>query len=66
MDAEAALAVRDVAFGELGLTRLIALADAPNAASIRGAEKLGMRYEKDATLLGYTRPDRVYSLTRQA
>lgn len=57
---EAAMAVRDHALHTLGLPRLIALIDPANLASLRVAEKLGMRYEKDATLPGYSHPDRVY------
>ncbi len=63
--AEAARAARDYALGALGLTRLVALIDPGNAASIRVAEKLGMVYERDAMLPGYTHPDRVYALGAQ-
>lgn len=61
---EAVLAVRDLAFSSLGLTRLIAMVDPNNAASIRVAEKAGMKYEQDAWLEGYTHSDHVYSITR--
>jgi len=61
---EAARAVRDYSFDVLGLSRLIALIDPQNKASIRVAEKIGMRYEKDAILAGYTHPDHVYALHR--
>jgi ribosomal-protein-alanine N-acetyltransferase len=61
---EAARAVRDYGFGSLGLTRLIALIDPQNVASIRAAEKIGMRHEKDVTLPGYTHSDRVYCISR--
>ena len=50
----------------LRLTRLIALIDPANVASIRVAEKAGLRYEADAMLPGYTYPDRVYVITRPA
>lgn len=63
---EAARAVRDYAFGTLGLRRLIALIDPANLASIRVAEKIGMRYESDVMLDGYTHPDRLYALTYPA
>jgi RimJ/RimL family protein N-acetyltransferase len=43
---EAARAIRDYAFEQLGLTRLICLIDEHNQASIRVAEKLGMAFEK--------------------
>jgi [ribosomal protein S5]-alanine N-acetyltransferase len=57
---EAARAVRDYAFSKLGIRRLIAMIDPSNLASIRVAEKIGMRYEKDILLEGYTHPDHVY------
>jgi RimJ/RimL family protein N-acetyltransferase len=60
---EAARAVRDLAFHELSLKRLIALIDPANTASIRVAEKIGMRYEADVMLEGYTHPDRVYVIS---
>ena len=44
---EAATAVRDVAFGKLGLTRLICMIEAENIASVRVAEKIGMTWEKE-------------------
>jgi RimJ/RimL family protein N-acetyltransferase len=44
---EGALVARDHAFGELGLTRVVALVHPENAASIRVAEKLGMRFERE-------------------
>jgi RimJ/RimL family protein N-acetyltransferase len=36
--------------------------DPQNVASIRVAEKAGMRYEKEVLLEGYTHPDHVYSI----
>ena len=62
---EAATAVRDLAFGQLNIERLIALVDPQNHRSIRVAEKLGMTHTDDVTLPGYSHADRVYSLTRQ-
>ena len=41
---EAACAVRDYAFTTLGMKRLIAMIDPSNLASIREAEKIGMKY----------------------
>ena len=64
--AEAVLAVRDYAFETLGLSRLIALIDPENVASIRVAEKAGMRYEKAVMFAGYTHPDHVYAIVRRA
>jgi len=61
---EAAAAVRDHAFGSLGLSRLIALVDPSNRASVRVAEKLGMRHERDVMRPGYTHPDRLYAVLR--
>jgi ribosomal-protein-alanine N-acetyltransferase len=63
---EAARAALDHAFGTLSLPRLIALIDPANVASIRVAEKIGLRYEKDAMLPGYTHPDHVYSMANPA
>ena len=61
---EAATAVRDYGFGTLRLPRLISMVDPQNVASIRVAEKLGMRYEKEVCFEGYTHPDRVYAIER--
>ncbi len=44
---EAAQGIRDYAFENLGLTRLICLIDEGNLASIRVAEKTGMAFEKE-------------------
>ena len=44
---EAAAGIRDYAFEQLGLTRLICLIDKDNQASIRVAEKIGMAFEKE-------------------
>jgi ribosomal-protein-alanine N-acetyltransferase len=44
---EAATAVRDYAFGQIGLKRLISLIRPDNLASRRVAEKTGMRKEKE-------------------
>ena len=49
---EAALAVRDYGFAELGYTRLISLIHPANAASIRVAEKLGERLEREVVTAG--------------
>lgn len=59
---EAVLAVRDYSFNVLCLSRLIALIDPQNLASIRVAKKAGMMYEKEVMLEGYTHPDHVYSI----
>ncbi len=54
---EAATAIRDHAFGALGLPRLTALIVPTNAASIRVAEKIGMQHARDIE-----RPSRMMSL----
>jgi RimJ/RimL family protein N-acetyltransferase len=45
---EAGIAWRDLAFDALGLTRIVSMIDAANAASRRVAEKLGMSLERPA------------------
>jgi len=62
---EAARAVRDYAFTTLRTRRLIALIDPSNFSSVRVAEKIGMKYEKDIMLEGYTHPDHVYVITNE-
>jgi RimJ/RimL family protein N-acetyltransferase len=57
---EAALALRDWAFAERGLTRLISLIAPANLRSIRVAERLGERYERDVEVRGKT--SRLYSV----
>ena len=60
---EAVSAIREYAFQVLRLSRLVALIDPQNTASIRVAEKIGMQYEKEVMLEGYTYPDRLYSIS---
>jgi RimJ/RimL family protein N-acetyltransferase len=57
---EAVIAVRDYAFDVLGMTRLIAIIDPDNAASIHVAENAGLRHETEVMFEGYSHPDRVY------
>jgi RimJ/RimL family protein N-acetyltransferase len=59
---EAALALRDWAFDERGLTRLISLIQPDNRPSIHVAEKIGERFERDVEVRGH--PTRLYSLER--
>jgi RimJ/RimL family protein N-acetyltransferase len=59
---EAARALRDWVLGEHGLTRLISLIHPDNLPSIRVAEKLGERYERDVEVRGNA--TRLYSLER--
>jgi RimJ/RimL family protein N-acetyltransferase len=61
---EAVRAVRDYAFDILGLKRLIAIIDPANVASVDVAKKVGMKYEQDVMLEGYTHPDHVYVVAR--
>lgn len=51
---EAALALRDWAVRERGLTRLISLIQHGNERSVRVAEKIGERYERDVEVRGKT------------
>ncbi|HEU4743557.1 MAG TPA: GNAT family N-acetyltransferase [Meiothermus sp.] len=60
---EAARAVVAYALDTLALRRLVATIDPQNLASLRVAEKIGMRYEQDLLLEGYTHPDRLYVIT---
>jgi RimJ/RimL family protein N-acetyltransferase len=60
---EAASGIRDYAFEQLGLMRLICLIDKHNQASIRVAEKIGMAFEKEGRdELG---PFHLYALQRR-
>jgi RimJ/RimL family protein N-acetyltransferase len=59
---EAAFALRDWALDERGLTRLISLINPANLRSIRVAERLGERYERDVEVRG--KATRLYSLER--
>ena len=59
---EAAVALRDWALEERGLPRLISLIQPANLPSVRVAERLGERYERDVQVHG--NPTRLYSLER--
>jgi RimJ/RimL family protein N-acetyltransferase len=50
---EAAVAVRELSFGELRLARLVSLIRPSNAASCRVAEKLGMAKEREIDRAGH-------------
>lgn len=58
---EAASAVKNYAFEELGLERIVSLIDPRNAASERVAIKIGMQFEKE-TLRPSRKTLRVYAL----
>ena len=49
---EAAIAIADYAFKQLGLKRIIALIDPTNTASLHVAMKVGMHHEKDVVRTG--------------
>jgi ribosomal-protein-alanine N-acetyltransferase len=57
---EAALALRDWGLAERGLTRLISLIQHGNVRSVRVAEKVGERYERDVDVRG--KPSWLYAL----
>jgi RimJ/RimL family protein N-acetyltransferase len=61
---EAALACRDHALGPLGRDRVISLIAAENVASIRVAEKIGERYERDVDIGASVGPVGVYALEK--
>jgi [ribosomal protein S5]-alanine N-acetyltransferase len=60
---EAARVVRDHAFGDLKLPRVISLIHPENIPSRRIAEKNGMKIEKEITFRGF--PTLVYVMTRE-
>jgi RimJ/RimL family protein N-acetyltransferase len=57
---ESATAVRDWAFGTLRLPRLVSVILAENRASIRVAEKIGERFDRDDAIDGT--PVRIYAI----
>jgi RimJ/RimL family protein N-acetyltransferase len=57
---EAAAALRDWAFAERGLTRLISLIRHENVQSMRVAERIGERYERDIVARG--QPTQLYAV----
>jgi ribosomal-protein-alanine N-acetyltransferase len=59
---EAAIALRDYGFEELGFTRLISLILRGNDRSVRVAEKIGARYVRDVTRDEWTA--RVFAVSR--
>lgn len=60
---EAALACRDKAFSEFGISRLISIIDPANQSSCRVAEKVGMRVEK--TTIRDGKPTLIYVLEKE-
>jgi RimJ/RimL family protein N-acetyltransferase len=61
---EAATACRDHAFGSLGRDRVISLIAPENVASIRVAEKIGERYERDVDIGASVGPVGLYALAK--
>jgi RimJ/RimL family protein N-acetyltransferase len=59
---EAALACRDWALGELGLTRLISLIALENTPSIRVAERIGESFERELENSPFRFPAGIWSL----
>ena len=62
---EAASAIREYAFSDLNLPRLVALIEPVNKRSIGVARKLGMTLEKEVLMEGYDHPDHLYSMSSQ-
>lgn len=62
---EAATAVRDYGFDVLQRDRFVSVIDPENLRSIAVARKVGMHFEKEVTIEGYTHPDHVYSIERE-
>lgn len=60
---EAASAVLAYAFAEIGLTRVVAFISAQNRPSIGLARKLGLRYEREARLVGDDEDVCLYSVS---
>jgi RimJ/RimL family protein N-acetyltransferase len=60
---EAATAVRDHAFGDLKLPRVISLIHPDNVASRRVAQKIGMRFERSTVFKGF--PTQIFALNRR-
>lgn len=61
---EVAYAVQNYGFVEMGFERLISMIEAENVASVRVAEKNGLRHEKDS-LFKNVIPVKIYSITRK-
>jgi RimJ/RimL family protein N-acetyltransferase len=58
---EAAAALRDWAFAERGLIRLISLIRPENVQSVRVAERIGELHERDIVVRGH--PTKLYAVT---
>ena len=64
LGAEAARGIRDYAFEQLGLSRLICMINGENAASIGVAEAIGMTFEREA--VDEHGPYQIYSMAKPA
>ncbi len=62
LGSEAAQGIREYAFGQLGLTRLICMIYPENAASVKVATHIGMTFEREA--VDEFGPYHIYSMTR--
>ena len=58
---EAAIAVKEYGFRTLGYKRMISIIESENIASIRVAEKNGMKHKKNSILMGKV-PVRIYAI----
>ena len=58
---EAVKAVRDYAIANLRLSRVIAITDPMNSASVGVLKKAAFHYERDVTFEGYTHPDQLFA-----
>jgi [ribosomal protein S5]-alanine N-acetyltransferase len=61
---EAVRAVLEYAFTVLTLRRVVAMIDPANTASLRVAQKVGMRYAQEIMLPSYDHPDHLYVAER--
>jgi [ribosomal protein S5]-alanine N-acetyltransferase len=61
---EASGAACEYGLGELLLPRIVAIIDPDNVSSIRVAKKIGMTFESEVMLPGYTHPDHLYAIAR--
>ena len=61
---EAAIVVRDLAFNQFGITRLVGMVDPRNAASIRVVDKLRMKFEKKVMFKNNTYCDNLYVINK--
>ena len=63
---EAAAAACNYGLERLALSRIIAIVDPENRASIRVLEKIGMAYEREVMFESYSHPDQLYAISSEA